>query len=557
MFMEAKQDEDLVKDILRQQSEMENKRKLYEPVLRDIDKFVDPFGSGGFLRTEHVDRSIEELYDVTAVDQLDRGTSVINAVTVPRRQRWHGLAYKDPELNKLPAVKRHQQAIVDMLFACRYRPGAGFETQIAEDARQELKYGTAPLLVDEVRGQGLYYKSLHLSEVYVKENYYGFIDTVHRKYERTVRQLVERFGVKNVSGKVQDLYNDPKKRDDKLEVVHCMRPNKQYEAGWLGPRGKPIESIYVEIDTKHILRRGGYYSMPIPTSRHITGPRDEYGRSPAMKILAVEKGLNAIGRTILDAGNRAVDPPLLFHDDADISALVTTPGGLNPGGVDEFGRQMVQPLYTGAQLPYGMEMQRQEREIVERAFFEEFFRLLSNPSDRMTATQVIEQVQKEGVLISPIAGRRETEKIAPVIEREIDVLDRAGQLPEPPPEVKEAGERRPRAYMTNPLSRMARAEEVSGFTRLVEIAIQAASAGRPDALNIINFDQGLRDTAEVLGVRPSHLYSPDEIAAQQEAAREEQELAQAAEVAPKAASAALDLARANEIAEQLGQGGGL
>src|SRR3546814_14897859 len=71
--------------------------------------------------------------------------------------------------------------------------------------------------------------------------------------------------------------------------------------------------------------------------------------------------------------------------------------------VDEFGREMVKPLYTGAQLPFGMEMQAQDRAIVEQAFFEEFFRLLSNPADRMTATQVGETPQKEGMLFSPIA----------------------------------------------------------------------------------------------------------------------------------------------------------
>lgn len=551
------QDEDFVKVLLGDQGRMEAKRKLYEPIYKEIDRYVDPFGSGGFLQQENVERSIEDLYDVTAVDHLDRGTSVINGVTVPRDQRWHGLAYMDPELNKLPAVKRHLQAVVDIQFACRYKPHAGFVTQQGEDARQELKYGTSPLWVDEARGRGLFYKSLHLSEVYVAENYYGRVDKVHRKFELTLRQAVQQFGLDNLSDKVRQMFETPAKRDEKIEIVHCIRPNEEHEAGRLDYRGKPIESIYVECDTKHMIRRSGYYTMPILVSRHITGPRDEYGRSPAMKILATEKGLNAMARTILDAGNRATDPPLLFHDDADITSLVTKPGGLNPGGVDEFGRQMVQPLYTGAQLPFGMEMQRQEREIVERAFFEEFFRLLSNPSDRMTATQVLETLQKEGVLIGPIAGRRETEKLGPMIERELDILERAGQLPKPPPEVLEAGERMPRAQMTNPLSRMARAEEVTGFTRLVEIGIQAASAGAPQALKVINFEQGMRDTAEVLGVRPGHLYTPDELAAQAAAEAEEKEAMMGAEVAPKVAGAALDVARANEIAAKLEQGGGL
>lgn len=556
MVDDTEQDEGLVKMILADHGRMVAKRQLYEPLYKEIDRYIDPFGSGGFQRAETVDRSIEDLFDTTAVNQLDRGTAVITATTTPRNQRWHGVGFQDPELMKIPAVRIWCEHATDRLFACRYASHAGFETQSSEDARQELKYGTGPLWVDEVLGKGLFYKSLHLSEIYIAENYYGRVDRVHRAFELTLRQAVQQFRLENLSDKVQQLYAEPKKRDDKIQLIHCVRPNADYDDGRLDYRGKPIESIYLEVDTKHMIRRSGYFTMPLLVSRHITGPRDEYGRSPAMKILATAKGLNAMARTILDAGNRAVDPPLLFHDDADISALITKPGGLNPGGVDEFGRELVKPLYTGAQLPFGMEMQRQEREVVEQAFFEEFFRLLSNPADRMTATQVVETLQKEGVLIAPIAGRRETEKLGPMVERELDILMRAGQINPMPDEVLEA-KAKPRAFMTNPLSRMARAEEVSGFTRLVEIGIQAASAGAPQALKVINFEQGMRDTAEVLGVRASHLYSAEELAAQAEAEAESNEAAMGAEVAPKVAGAALDLARANEIAASLGQGGGL
>jgi hypothetical protein len=66
--------------------------------------------------------------------------------------------------------------------------------------------------------------------------------------------------------------------------------------------------------------------------------------------------------------------------------------------------------------------------------------------------------------------------------------------------------------MTNPLSRMARAEEVTGFSRWVEMGIQAAGAGRPDALDRVNFDDGMVNAADVLGVRPTSVYSDDELA---------------------------------------------
>jgi hypothetical protein len=155
--------------------------------------------------------------------------------------------------------------------------------------------------------------------------------------------------------------------------------------------------------------------MPILVSRHITGPRDEYGRSPAMKTLASVKGINTMARTILDAGNRAVNPPLLHPEDSDITRIVNRPGGATAGGVSEDGKQLIIPLQTGGELPIGLELINAERAVVKQSFLEEFFRLLSDPSDRMTATQVLEQVQKEGVLIAPFASRRETEKLGPMV----------------------------------------------------------------------------------------------------------------------------------------------
>jgi hypothetical protein len=174
----------------------------------------------------------------------------------------------------------------------------------------------------------------------------------------------------------------------------------------------------------------------------------------------------------------------------------------------------------------------------------------------MTATQVMETLQKEGVLIAPFAGRRETEKLGPQVERELDILMRAGAIPPFPPEVTEAGVR-PRAYMTNPLSRMARADEVTGFTRLVEIGVQAAGAGHQEALDRINFDEGMKVAGDVLGVRPSMLYSDDELEARRQSKQQQQEGETVAEAAPGLSQAALNLAKTREIAAKLGEGGGL
>lgn len=545
--------------IISNHSRLVTARGSYEPVWRDIDYYIDPFGAGGFDKRAGLTRDIDELFDVTGIDGLDRYTAAIAGITIPRQQRWHGVEFADAELMKLPNVKRWCERATDRLFMARYASDTGFEAQMYEDIRQEGKYGTSALWISDhvgQNGQQLFYKTIHLSEIYIDENYAGRVDTVHRCYTATLKEAAKEHKAENLSPAAQRDLADPKLCHREIEILHVIRPNSEYEPGYLGARGFRVESLYIELREKHVISRKGFHSMPLPVSRHITGPRDVYGRSPAMKVLATVKGANTMARTNLDAGNRAVDPPLLYADDADITKIVTRPGGLTAGGVNENGKPLVVPLLTGAQLPVGMELIEQERGVIKRAFLEEFFRLLSDPSDRMTATQVMETLQKEGVLIAPYAGRRETEKLGPMVERELDILMRGGAIEPFPPEVLEA-KAKPRVNMTNPLSRMARAEEVTGFTRLSEIGMQLAGAGRPDALDRLNVDDGMVALGDVLGVRPSLLYSDDELAARRQAKQDAEQGAQQAEMAPKMAGAALDAARANEIAQNLADGGGL
>ena len=550
-------DTDTIQLILANHERLKQRRAFYESIWRECDKYVDPHGAGGWDKSSSPQlRVADELFDVTALDGLDRYTAAIAGITIPRQQRWHGVAFADKDLMKLPSVKRWCAHAADRLFTARYAPNTGFEAQAHEDIRQEGKYGTSAMWIGEKLGKGLFYKTLHMSEIYIDEDYSGRVDTVHREYCCTIRNAAAEFGIENLSDKSRADFEDQKKRNNEIEILHVIRPNRDFEPGYLGAKGKPIESLYIEIGEKHVIRRSGFRTMPIPVSRHVTGPRDVYGRSPAMKVLATVKGLNAMARTILDAANKAVDPPLLYSDDADISKVVTKPGGLTAGGVDAEGHILVHPLMTAGQLPVGLEIQQSERGVVKQAFLDEFFRLLSDPSDRMTATQVMETLQKEGILIAPFAGRRETEKLGPQIERELDIMMNARAIDDLPPEVLEAGAR-PIIQMTNPLSRMARAEEVTGFNRWVEMGLQAAGAGRPDALDRVNFDDGMVNAAEVLGVRPTSIYSDDELAANRQAKQDRQDAAQEAEMAPQLSEAALNAARAREISARIGEGGGI
>nr|WP_257215153.1 portal protein [Sphingomonas sp. R-74633] len=528
---------------------MEGERMLYEPLWRELDERVDPQAAGGFdKRTPGGDRGNGN-FDATATTGLDNYTAAIAGLTIPTGQTWASLTTPDKDLNKLPEVQRWLEHANDRLFACRYAPGAGFEVQATADIRQGGKYGTAPLWVDEVVGRGLFYRSIHMSEAWIDLDFTGRVDTFHRKYELTARQAAQKFGRDALSDKMLCCLTDdnPAKQYEKFEFLHAVRPNGDYEYGAPAHLGMPDMGWTIAVDEKALIRKLGYHSFPVPTSRTIVTPGATYGRSPAMKVIGTIRVLQEIAKTMLRAAHKSVDPALAFFDDGNISRLATKPGGFNPNLVDEMGNLLVHAIPGGGDLSWGLKVQEEERQVVRDAFLERIFQLLFDPTDRMTATEVLERAQKEGLLVGPYRATQETEKLAPMTTRELDILMRARQIDPMPPVMREAGVRQPVAEYQNGLARMARAEEASGFMRLVEITAQV-SGFDPGAADHINFDRAVPGVAEVLSVRPSWLNSPDEVAAKRQQREQAQAMQSLTESAPAMAGAALDLAKANDVA---------
>ena len=56
----------------------------------------------------------------------------------------------------------------------------------------------------------------------------------------------------------------------------------------------------------------------------------------------------------------------------------------------------------------------------------------------MTATEVMARTQEKSALLAPLSGRYQTELFNPMTDRELDLLERAGQFGEMPEELQRA-----------------------------------------------------------------------------------------------------------------------
>ena len=535
--------QDKVTDLMRRFSEMETQRAVFNSHWREIAERIMPRSDYFQVNRNPGDKHTEKIFDNTATLALDRFGAAMESMLTPRTKRWHELYTTDPDLMKNADVQIYLDAVTDELFQCRYSPKANFASQAHEVYLSLGAFGTGAMYVDDLVGHGLRYRAIHLSEIYIAENHQGFVDTVFRKFSLTARQAVQKFGVENVGDKLKE--NAEKHPDQLFEFLHAVMPNSEITYGRKDRKGMPWSSCYIALEGRKILEEGGYHSMPYVVGRYVTGPREIYGRSPAMTVLADVKMLNEMSKTVIRAAHKIVDPPLLLQEDGALAAFDLRPGALNYGGVSDQGNQLVHALQTGARVDIGLEMMDQRRKVINDAFLVTLFQILVETPE-MTATEAMLRAQEKGALLAPTMGRQQSEFLGPMIEREIDILSRAGVLPPMPDILKQAGGMVEVQYQS-PLTKAQRAEEGVAILRTLESITPLAQIDA-SVMQVFDPEAIVRELASINGVPARVLRTPEMIAGMKQQADQAAAAQQLLAAAPVASNVAKDLAQVQSMA---------
>lgn len=532
--------------ILRDQARLASDRSNFELQWEEIAERVMPrsaklFFSRGFNQPQG-EKKTEHMLDSTAAIALERYAAVVASLTTPQNSKWHRLRATDASLNRKPRVKLWFDEVTDILFKYRTSPRAGFYGQQAEICMSLGAFGSGINYIDWSEGDataapGLRYRMIHMAEAYLRENHQGVIDTLHRKFPLSARQAAQM----QASGLLDRIPEDVRKclekePDKQFTCVQCVKPNEEYDAKRKDWRGRPYVSYFVFEHDKSIAAERGYFTFPFAVGRNVVAPGETYGRSPAMTVLPNIKVLNEQKRTVLKMGHRLVDPVLLAFDDGVLDSFSLRPGAVNPGGINAQGQKMVQRLDDNVgQLAQAREMMDQERMVINDAFLVTLFQILVE-TPQMTATEVLERTREKSMLLAPTMGRFQNEYLGPLIEREVDLLARAGVLPPMPPELREAaGDYK--VEFDSPLSRAMRAEEAAGFNRWAEGAIALAQVTQdPAPLDWIDVDTAMPELAEIHAVPARWVAAMEKVEAKRAGRQQAASAQQMIDAGPSAAA---------------------
>jgi len=525
-------------EIIRRQERMASDRSIFEQHWREIAERILPRKDHFRVNRQPGDKHTEKVFDATANLALERFSAAMESMLTPRTQRWHSLRVANDEINDLPEVRRYLDEVVQILFRVRYSPRANFASQAHEVYMDLGAFGTGCLFIDDMVGQGIRYRSIPLSEFFIAENHQGVVDTVNRRFPMTARQAAQRFGEKNLpEAIVKSLEQNP---DKTFDFIHCVMPNGERVPGRKDFRGMAFSSHYISLEGRQVVQEGGYHTMPYAVGRYVTGPKEIYGRSPAMTVLPDIKMLNEMSKTVIRAAHKMIDPPLLMQDDGALQAFDQRPGAQNFGGVDDQGRQVVHPMQINGRIDIGLEMMDQRRQVINDAFLVTLFQILVD-APQMTATEAMLRAQEKGALLAPSMGRQQSELLGPLIQREMDILGRAGVLPPPPDALLEVGDEVEIEYVS-PLNRAQRAEEGVAIMRTLEAVAPLAQVD-PSVMLVFNPPEIARELADINGMPAKTLRSPEEVEALKAQQAQAQQAQMLLEAAPVASGVAKDMAQ--------------
>lgn len=455
-------------------------------------------------------KDYNDIYDSTGIHANELLSSGLFSMLTSPTSPWFTLALNDFQLNEDYNVKVWLTDVARILAYEIQRPQTGFTTAMHECYLEYGAYGNTVLYETESADMSsLLFQCIPLAESYFIENDEGVVDTLIRYYKRTASQLVERFGIENVSKEVRAAHraHDEAK---KFEVIHFIMPNFMAQYQGIYTTELPYLNVYIEKTSKHMLRMSGFEEKPFMAARFSKMPNEVYGRGPGSSSLPDLNMLQEIMRTIIRGAQKMVDPALQMPDQGFLN-----PPRVGPGYVNYYraGTQdRIEPLMTNGQPQVGDRLVEGLRATIREMFFVD--QLLLNTGPQMTATEVMQRTEEKLRLMGPVVGRASSEILSPMIIRSFGLLMRAGKLPEPPPILMNAGVKL-RIIYNSPIFKAQEQVSANNFMRVTETSMPLLSAD-PQATRVFNAPYIIRDIGNRYGLDPRYFYSDEELAAQQQ-----------------------------------------
>ena len=481
--------------VLARATEMESERAPWDAFWQEIAQYVMP-RKGEITSKASMPTTLRQdvLFDSTAI----RANMILAngqlAWMTPMEAPWFSFdppyAFKDVDDIKQYFRECSERTAVEMARS-------NFYSEIHELYLDRGAFGTAAIFVEPGRRSNLNFQKFDVGSFSIAEDDEGLVDTLCRDIELSLRQAALKFGVENLSKAKQESFatNDPRKLSAKTMYLHYIAPRTKREEGKKDGRNKPVASIYIEKDTKHVVRDSGFDEQPFFATRYLKWlSSTAYGWCPSWMALPEARQLNFLEKQMDALAEVTAFPRMLFPDthegEIDTQASgVTYYDASNPSAIPR-------EWATGGRYDVGKDRAEIKRTAINNAFHVDLFSMFSQLNKQMTAREVQERSAEKLIQFSPTFARMTTELFTPMLRRVFGILVRIpGIFPPPPPELIQSGFLpEPELSYSSRIALAIKNLENNSFQRAMEMQLPLVQI-RPDILDNYNFDEIVRDGA--------------------------------------------------------------
>lgn len=455
---------------------------------------------------------------------------------------WFRLSFRDKEVEKNSAARMWLDEVTKRMQMVFHE--SNFYNAVHSLYSDLGTFGTG-LMIEVADEDGVTFHVVRAGEYVLDVDGNNKIDTFFRRLSMTARQIVDRWGEKNVPDTVKEA---AKARNGvggatRFDVIHGVFPRTDIDTGaQIGAKSKPYVSVYWLPAASNnvggkpcILSEGGFESFPAFAPRWDVNGSDVYGRSPAMDITPDCRMLQQMSATLRKMQNKIADPPVVADKSLRAFGVRMKPGEINYADLQQThsAGAAVLPIQQPEPQALNFTMQgvREVEQIIHEGLYTDLFRMLVDEDRRnITATEVQAKMQEKMILIGPVVERLHKELLQPLVERTYELMLLWDVVPEPP---EELGEGELDVDFESVLAQAQKMTATSAIDQGLAFTTQVAQV-IPEALDNVDVDEMLKAYYERIGMPEACMRGERDVEAlrqqraQQQAAMQQQAEQQAA-----------------------------
>jgi len=433
-----------------------------------------------------------------AIARRDLGNA-FSSMLRPTAKEWFHVGTSRPDTQDTEAKQWLEWATKLTKNAMYDRP-AQFNRATKEGDHDFAAFGQCVISTElNLKTNTLLYRSWHLRDVAWVEDEAGEASTVYRKWKPTAIDLKSMFGNKIHEKVAKKLAKTPY---DEINVWHIVMPTEHYQDVEGAQKiNQPFVSIYIDVDNEHIIEEVGQNTNIYTIPRWATVSGSQYAHSPAtVTALGDARLIQTMTSTILEAGEKAVTPPMLAVQEAIRSDVSVYAGGITwvDSDYDERLGEVLRPITQDhGGIGFGLEINSDIKEQIMEAFFLNKLNLPPTGGPDMTAYEVGQRVQEYIRNALPLFEPMEADYNGRICENTFETLLNAGAYGDPRNIPKSIQGADIRFTFESPLHEASEKAKVGQFMEAQQILAQAINLDPSTAL-IVDGKKATRDVLEAV-----------------------------------------------------------